>query len=112
MDGGSSAAVPPLLRSACAIPGNILPADGLGLSRSGGIFGERFRRGIAPTTGRPGGPTLPYTGLHCRLEASDEKLDRHPVEASFGDDHVGISLGRLHELQVHGAYDVEILIHH
>ena len=96
---------PPLLHSACAVLSSILPGGGLGLSRCG----ERFWQ--EASSARLPGRKNAQQGLHCRLETGDEKLDRHSVEASLGDYDIGISLGRLHELQMHGAHDVEILVH-
>ena len=42
----------------------------------------------------------------------DDHIDRHRVEPAAGDDNVGVALGRLDELQVHGAHRPQILLDH
>src|SRR5450756_1464846 len=46
------------------------------------------------------------------LQLADDDVDGDQVEASFGNDEVRISLGRLHKLQVHRPDDIHVLRHH
>ena len=42
-------------------------------------------------------------------DSREEHLERRPVQAALGDDHVGVALGRLDEGDVHGPNRVVVL---
>src|SRR3972149_3245438 len=42
----------------------------------------------------------------------DDHIHRHSVEPPFGEDHIGIALGRLDELEMHGSHAGLILLNH